>query len=49
LFWENLFDNMKERGLRDARLIVSDGHKGDRKSSKNPFLDQADRCVTYIW
>lgn len=26
LFWEDLFDDLKETGLRDVKLIVSDGH-----------------------
>ena len=28
LFWEDLFDDLKERGLRGVKLIVSDGHRG---------------------
>ena len=28
LFWEDLFEDLKERGLKDVKLIVSDGHEG---------------------
>ena len=27
-FWQDLFDDLKERGLRGVKLIVSDRHKG---------------------
>ncbi|MFY1110469.1 MAG: IS256 family transposase [Methanosarcinaceae archaeon] len=38
LFWEDLFDDLKERGLRGVELIVSDGHKGIQKAVKESFI-----------
>jgi transposase-like protein len=32
LFWQDLFEDLKERGLRCIKLIVSDGHKGIQKA-----------------
>ena len=32
MFWEDLFEDLKERGLRGVKLIVSDGHKGIQKA-----------------
>ncbi|AKB75923.1 Mobile element protein [Methanosarcina lacustris Z-7289] len=38
LFWEDLFDDLKERGLRSVKLIVSDGHKGIQKTVRESFI-----------
>lgn len=38
LFWEDLFENLKERGLRGVKLIVSDGHKGIQKAVRESFI-----------
>ena len=38
LFWEDLFDDLKGRGLRGVELIVSDGHKGIQKAVKESFI-----------
>jgi transposase-like protein len=43
MFLKVCFDDIKERGLRGGKLIVSDGTKGYRKQSESPFLDQAGR------
>ena len=32
LFWEDLFDDLKKRGLKGVKLIVSDGYKGIQKA-----------------
>ncbi len=37
LFWKDLFDNMKERGLRDIKLTVYNGHKGIQKIVNESF------------
>ena len=38
LFWEDLFDDLKERGLKGVKLIVSDGHKGIQKAVRESFI-----------
>jgi len=38
LFWQDLFDDLKERGLRGVKLIVSDGHKGIQKAVRESFI-----------
>ena len=38
LFWQDLFEDLKERGLRGVKLIVSDGHKGIQKTVRESFL-----------
>jgi putative transposase len=38
LFWEDLFDDLKERGLRGVKLIISDGHKGIQKAVRESFI-----------
>jgi transposase-like protein len=37
LFWQDLFEDLKVRGLRDVKLIVSDGHKGIQKTVRESF------------
>ena len=38
LFWEDLFEDLKERGLKGVKLIVSDSHKGIQKAVRKPFI-----------
>jgi transposase-like protein len=38
MFWEDLFEDLKERGLRGVKLIVSDGHKGIQKAVRESFI-----------
>ncbi len=38
LFWKDLFEDLKERGLRGAKLIVSDGYKGIQKAVRESFI-----------
>ena len=38
LFWEDLFEDLKERGLRGVKLIISNGHKGIQKAVKKSFI-----------
>jgi len=38
LFWEDLFEDLKERGLRGVKLVVSDGHKGIQKAVRESFI-----------
>ncbi|AKB35230.1 Mobile element protein [Methanosarcina siciliae C2J] len=38
LFWKDLFEDLKERGLRGVKLIVSDGHKGIQKAVRESFI-----------
>ncbi len=38
LFWEDLFDDLEERGLRGVKLIVSDGHNGIQKAVRESFI-----------
>jgi transposase-like protein len=37
MFWEDLFTDLKKRGLRGTELIISDGHKGIQKSVTTSF------------
>jgi transposase-like protein len=36
--WENLFEELKSRGLKGVQLVVSDGHKGIQKAVEKSFL-----------
>ena len=38
LFWEDLLEDLKERGLRGVKLVVSDGHKGIQKAVRVSFI-----------
>ena len=38
LFWEDLFEDLKERGLRGVKLVVFDGHKGIQKAVRESFI-----------
>ncbi len=35
--WHEYFEELKERGLRDVRMVVSDGHKGIKSAVENCF------------
>jgi transposase-like protein len=37
MFWEDLFSDLKKRGLRGVELIISDGHKGIQKAVTTSF------------
>lgn len=36
--WERLFDELKARGLKGVKLVISDGHKGIQKAVEKSFL-----------
>jgi transposase-like protein len=36
--WEDLFEELKVRGLKGVQLVVSDGHKGIQKAVEKAFL-----------
>jgi len=38
LTWEDLFSELKERGLEKVDLVVSDGHKGIQAAAERSFL-----------
>ena len=38
LFWSGFFDELKERGLRGVKLVVSDGHQGIQAAVETSFL-----------
>lgn len=38
IFWQDLFEDLKERGLRGVKLVVSDGHKGIQKAVRESFI-----------
>jgi transposase-like protein len=49
LFWEDLFDDLKERGLRGVKLIVSDGHKGIQKAVRESFIGSSwQMCYVHL-
>lgn len=35
--WHEYFEELKERGLRDVRMVVSDGHRGIKSAVENCF------------
>jgi transposase-like protein len=37
-FWSIFFEELKDRGLRGVKLVVSDGHKGIQKAVQESFL-----------
>ncbi len=37
-WWTVFFNDLKKRGLRDVRLVISDGHKGIRKAVEQCFI-----------
>jgi putative transposase len=38
LFWSGLFQDLKDRGLSEVKLVISDGHKGIQKAVEKSFL-----------
>jgi putative transposase len=48
LFWQDLFDNLKERGLRGVKLIVSDGHKRIKKQSESFIGSSWQMCHVHL-
>jgi putative transposase len=36
--WENLFEDLKARGLSGVKLVISDGHKGIQKAVEKNFV-----------
>jgi len=38
LFWQDLFEDLKERRLRCIKSVVSDGHKGIQKAVREYFI-----------
>ncbi len=49
LFWEDLFDDLKERGLRGVKLIISDGHKGIQKAVRESFIGSSwQMCTVHL-
>ena len=45
-WWEVMFDELKERGLRGVKLVISDGHKGIRNAVESSFLGAAWQMCT---
>jgi putative transposase len=37
-FWEGIFDDLKNRGLKGIKLVISDGHKGIQAAVEKAFL-----------
>jgi transposase-like protein len=37
-FWSGFFDELIDRGLKDVKLVVSDGHKGIQSAVQSKFL-----------
>jgi putative transposase len=49
LFWEDLFEDLKERGLRGVKLVVSDGHKGIQKAVIESFIGSSwQMCYVHL-
>jgi len=44
-FWSGLFDELKERGLKGVKLVVSDGHKGIQSAVQSAFLVLHGKCA----
>jgi len=36
--WESCFDSLKSRGLKEVKLVISDGHKGIQAAVEKEFL-----------
>ena len=36
--WESCFDSLKSRGLKEIKLVISDGHKGIQAAVEKEFL-----------
>jgi len=47
--WEAFFEDLKSRGLRGVKLVISDGHKGIKKAVEKEFLGASwQLCVTHF-
>lgn len=44
--WESLFAELKERGLKGVKLVISDGHKGIQKAVEKAFLGSSWQMCT---
>ena len=40
--WESCFDDLKARGLKSVKLVISDGHKGIQAAIEKAFLGAYD-------
>jgi putative transposase len=47
--WKSLIEDLKERGLRAPRLIISDGHKGLSRAMAQWPSSKVQRCVQHKW
>ena len=46
---EAFFEDLKSRGLRGVKLVISDGHKGIKKAVEREFLGASwQLCVTHF-
>ena len=45
-FWSIFFEELKERGLRGVKLVISDGHKGIQKAVQEDFLGSSWQMCT---
>jgi transposase-like protein len=41
LMWEGIFSDLKERGLSNVDLIISDGHSGIQSAAGNMVPDSS--------
>ena len=49
LFWEDFFEDLKERGLKGIKLVVSDGHKGIQKAVRESFIGSSwQMCYVHL-
>jgi len=49
LFWSGFFDELKERGLRGVKLVVSDAHPGIQAAVETSFLGASwQMCYTHF-
>jgi transposase-like protein len=46
LTWEDLFSDLKERGLEKVDLVISDGHKGIQAAAERSFLGSSWQMCT---
>jgi transposase-like protein len=37
-YWADIFDDLKDRGLKGVTLVISDGHKGIQKAVETSFI-----------
>ena len=47
--WEDFFEDLKSRGLKGVKLVISDGYKGIKKVVEKEFLGASwQLCVTHF-